>query len=601
MVDDAVRALTLAEEAVKAFDAEAAAGHLSAAVRTLTAAGDRRQAALVCARLGDLHSNALGNGTAARAWFVRATRLIENEPPCIEKGWVAVAAMGCDVDDPAVLLARAREFGDVNLQPTRILSSHLPAANGTSLERFLEVLASVPDAEPAVSPNNEEFGSMPAAMTTPPGDTAARGRRMTIANVEMAAAWDGPEGEHWAAHADRYEAASTGFWEALLRAVPIGGEQRILDVGCGTGKSTRDLARLAPSGSVLGVDLSAKMLDRARAGAEGLANVTFEQADAQVHPFPDAAFDLAVSSFGAMFFADPVMAFANIRRALQPKGQLAYLTWRDFAENEWVVGIRGALSVGRTLPMPTPGAPGPFSMAERDIAVRVLGDAGFVDVQVDRVDAPVRFGDDADHAFSFVSTFGITRGLTHDLDDDTRQVAMQALRDTLLAHETGDGVSSVGRRGWSPPARTRTSAGPAVHVGLALDEPHAGVEAVGRLARRPRGQVDGAGAGGGGPVQRLPAQDLRHPPPPGLLVDHHVLDPGPDARWDAEQHQGEAAHQALLGVAGHEQNGGGRPHHLDQLVAARHGRRPGELRREHPEGGHQLGGDGRRLLDEDGH
>jgi len=133
MVDaDPARQLQLADEAVQAFDAAAAAGHLSAAIRAFTAAGDRRQAALVCARLGDLYANAMGNLTAARAWFVRATRMIEDEPPCIEQGWVAVAAMGCDVDDPAVLLARAelaldraRRFGDVNLETKALADAGL--------------------------------------------------------------------------------------------------------------------------------------------------------------------------------------------------------------------------------------------------------------------------------------------------------------------------------------------------------------------------------------------------------------------------------------------------------------------------------------------
>jgi tetratricopeptide (TPR) repeat protein len=121
--DNAAHRVGLADEAMRAFDVDAAVAHLSAAIRGFTAAGDRRQAALACARLGDLYANFIGNSTAARAWFLRATRLIEDEPPCVEQGWVAVAAMGCDVDDPAVLLARAelalaraREFGDVNLE-----------------------------------------------------------------------------------------------------------------------------------------------------------------------------------------------------------------------------------------------------------------------------------------------------------------------------------------------------------------------------------------------------------------------------------------------------------------------------------------------------
>lgn len=130
--DDAAQQRDLADEALRAFDAEAAAAHLSAAIRTSTAAGDRRQAAMTCARLGDLYSTALGNPTAARAWFLRATRLIEDEPPCIEQGWVAVAAVGCDVDDPAVLLAhaelalaRARQFGDVNLETKALADAGL--------------------------------------------------------------------------------------------------------------------------------------------------------------------------------------------------------------------------------------------------------------------------------------------------------------------------------------------------------------------------------------------------------------------------------------------------------------------------------------------
>ena len=122
-VEDGERALGLADEAYARFDVEAAVAHLSAAVRALTAANEPRRAAMACLRLGDALAYGLGNTTAARAWFGRAARLLADEPPCVEQGWVAVAAMGCDVGDPAELLAgaelalsRAREFGDVNLE-----------------------------------------------------------------------------------------------------------------------------------------------------------------------------------------------------------------------------------------------------------------------------------------------------------------------------------------------------------------------------------------------------------------------------------------------------------------------------------------------------
>jgi hypothetical protein len=122
-VEDAERALERADEAFARFDVDALVAHLSAAVRGFTAAGDRRRAAMACVRLGDVLGNAMGNLTAGRAWFARAARLVSEEPPCIEQGWVAVAPMGCDVGDPAELLAsaelaldRARRFGDLNLE-----------------------------------------------------------------------------------------------------------------------------------------------------------------------------------------------------------------------------------------------------------------------------------------------------------------------------------------------------------------------------------------------------------------------------------------------------------------------------------------------------
>ena len=265
---------------------------------------------------------------------------------------------------------------------------------------------------------------------------------MTIANTEMAKAWDGDEGEHWTEHADRYESVGPAFWTALTAAVPVRTDDDVLDVGCGTGRSTREAARLASNGSALGVDLSRRMLERARASAaaEGLTNVRFEQADAQVHPFDAAAFDLVVSSFGAMFFADPVAAFANLHRSLRPEGRLGLLAWQELAANEWLTAVRGALAAGRDLPTPPAGAPGPFGLADAERTGEVLRAAGFTDVAVEGLHAPMRFGSDVDDAFAFMRTLGITRGLLHDLDDATAAAALDALRRTLDEHETADGV-----------------------------------------------------------------------------------------------------------------------------------------------------------------
>ena len=195
-----------------------------------------------------------------------------------------------------------------------------------------------------------------------------------VANPEMAAAWDGADGDHWTAYADHYERVSLRHWQRLVDAIPIAATASAIDVGCGTGRSTRDLARIATAGRVVGIDLSARMLEhgRASAAAEGLDHITFEQGDAQVHPFAPEAADLATSAFGAMFFGDPGAAFRNIRRGLRPGATLALLTWRELARNEWLYGVRDALALGRELPEPAVGVPGPLGLADANDVRRIL-------------------------------------------------------------------------------------------------------------------------------------------------------------------------------------------------------------------------------------
>lgn len=267
-----------------------------------------------------------------------------------------------------------------------------------------------------------------------------------IANEEMAKAWDGHEGEHWTEFADRYDAAGADFWQRFLAADLIAANDQVLDIGCGTGQSTRDAARAAASGSALGVDLSAQMLDeaRARAMAAGVSNIAFEQADAQVHPFAAGSYDIAISRFGAMFFADRAAAFANIARALRPGGRLALLAWRGFADNSWLVEIRDSLAAGRDLPTPPLGLPGPFGLADREPASAMLAAAGFVDVVFTEVSESMRFGRDAEDAWSFVRHMGIAKGLSAELDDATRTSAQDTLRSLLAARETSGGVEFAG-------------------------------------------------------------------------------------------------------------------------------------------------------------
>jgi SAM-dependent methyltransferase len=270
-----------------------------------------------------------------------------------------------------------------------------------------------------------------------------------IVNVDQAAAWDGPSGEAWVAREAAQNDALRAHSERLLEVAAVGPDDHVLDVGCGTGDTTRACARVAVGGAVLGVDLSTAMLERARerAAADGLTNVEFLRADAQVHPFPAGQADVVVSRFGVMFFADPVVAFGNIGRGMSGGGRLAVVVWQDFDRNDWLRVPWDTLAMGRPLAPPVAGVAGPMGLAERDRVHAVLEAAGFRRVALEDLAVPFRFGGDLDAAVAMAREIGMMRPLLADLDADTAARAVDALRIALAAHETRDGVE-LDSRAW---------------------------------------------------------------------------------------------------------------------------------------------------------
>lgn len=260
------------------------------------------------------------------------------------------------------------------------------------------------------------------------------------ANAEQAAEWDGPAGAHRTRHAAVFDAEARPHNERLRAAAGIAPRDHVLDVGCGTGQTTRDAARAAAEGSALGIDLSAQMLEHARriSREEGLRNVSFEQADAQVHRFPAAGFDVAISRFGSMFFADPVAAFGNVGHALRPGGRLVLMVWQARERNEWTTAIRQA--VAGEMPVPPPPAGGPFSLADQAAAGGILGAAGFTEISFTDVHEPVYYGPDATVALDVVSGLRSTKDLLAGMDAAQAGKALDRLRAVLAAHQTGEGV-----------------------------------------------------------------------------------------------------------------------------------------------------------------
>ena len=281
-------------------------------------------------------------------------------------------------------------------------------------------------------------------------------------NAQMAQVWDGPAGDHRLRYPDQDD-AEVRLHNALFRvATAIVEGERVLDVGCGTGQSTREAGRAAVSGHVLGIDLSSGMLERARelTSLEGLRNISYERADAQVYPFEPASFDVAISPFGVMFFADPVAAFANVGNALRPGGRIVLMVWQDRDRNEWASAIRQALhpGVSTATPAGTGGiaanAVDPFSFGDPETVRAILGDAGFTDVDLTDVHEPVYYGRDGDAASDFVLGLWSTRTTLQAMDAAAAADASRRVRAMLAAHDTGSGVF-LDSRSWIVTARRR--------------------------------------------------------------------------------------------------------------------------------------------------
>ena len=253
-----------------------------------------------------------------------------------------------------------------------------------------------------------------------------------IVNTHQAEAWNGYEGEHWAENHDRYDAVNSGFNDMLLAAADIGPDDRVLDVGCGNGRISWLAARHAAQ--VTGIDLSGPMLARARTTAMGVPNLTFQQGDAQVFPFPPHAFDVAVSRFGVMFFADPVAAFANIRGALRPGGRLAFLSMRDLGD------LAGVLTAIGGTPVSTSTETGPLSLSDPAVIDRVLTGAGFTDVRAQPVEAPQVWGRDVADATEFIMGWGPVRFALRDASPATVDGVRTAVAEALAPHADGDAV-----------------------------------------------------------------------------------------------------------------------------------------------------------------
>ena len=257
--------------------------------------------------------------------------------------------------------------------------------------------------------------------------------------------WNGIDGEYWVRQQDRLDRTLAPVTGPLLAfAAPRSGST-VIDVGCGCGATTIELARaVGPSGRVIGLDISEPMLALAASRLSEFGNSTTMLGDAADLPLSNLNAELIVSRFGVMFFGDPVAAFSNLRTGLVPGGRVRFACWRPIGENPWLqIPLHAVYEHAPRLPKPEPEEPGPFAFADTERVTRILTSAGFtpptftpLDIQMD-----LAAGGTLEDAVMQSSQMGPAKRALADQPDEICAAAIDAIRRSLAPYASPSGVT----------------------------------------------------------------------------------------------------------------------------------------------------------------
>jgi SAM-dependent methyltransferase len=260
-------------------------------------------------------------------------------------------------------------------------------------------------------------------------------------NDEQITLWNGTAGRAWVDEQALLDRVLAPFQELLVEAVRASPARQVLDVGCGTGSTAVAVARLlAGSGRCTGIDVSEPMIAAARARAEReRAPASFVRADAQVHAFEDGSFDMIISRFGVMFFADPVQAFANLGRAARDGAGLRFVAWRSAAENPFMTTAeRAAAPLLPDLPARRPDAPGQFAFADEVRVARILEESGWTGIDIQPIDVPCTLPEK--ELVRYLSRLGPVGQALREVDEPTRTRVIETVRAAFDPYVHGEDV-----------------------------------------------------------------------------------------------------------------------------------------------------------------
>jgi ubiquinone/menaquinone biosynthesis C-methylase UbiE len=267
---------------------------------------------------------------------------------------------------------------------------------------------------------------------------------MHALNADQVAYWNGSAGRRWTDRQELQDVLLAPVSESLFARTNVEHGERVIDIGCGCGSTTIELARrVGPKGDVVGVDVSAPMLARARERVRAGMPIEFVEADATVYRFPPGRTDLLCSRFGVMFFAEPASSFANLRTALRPGGRLVFACWREPQENPWMaVPLMQVYKHVPNLPESGPEDPGPFSFARADRVRRILNQAGFSAIALEPVDLVIdlAIGRGLDAALATALEIGPASRALDGQPPEVSEAAARSIRAALAPLQQGGTV-----------------------------------------------------------------------------------------------------------------------------------------------------------------
>lgn len=262
-------------------------------------------------------------------------------------------------------------------------------------------------------------------------------------NARQREDWNNDTGRQWLERHQAVDRQIAPFGRRAMDRAEIEPGQRVIDVGCGCGETTVEIAaRVGDHGRVLGVDISRPLVEEARRllREKGAENAGVEEADAQTFPFERERFDLVFSRFGIMFFEDPETAFRNLRSALRAGGRLSFVCWPSPHENQFMIIPLAAAGKHVALPEPgEPDAPGPFAFADLERVQRILSRSGFGEIETDRLVEKVG-GGTLDETTDMLMRFGALDRILSDVGEQTRDAISADIRTAVAPFESSGRV-----------------------------------------------------------------------------------------------------------------------------------------------------------------